>query len=425
MEKRYVTPEFAGFWSLENKYQSWLRVEYEVYCTQVAHRIIPDDHIEYIRENFPKLLQEIDVSAILELERKTHHDVVAFLQWLEIKTEGKSRHFHYGMTSSDLVDTSLACQLVQILDTIELRINSICYLLLERAKEGQWFVMMGRSHGMLAQPTTVSNFFTGHLSEFIRARDCLKAAKQDIRYGKLSGPVGSYLNADRGVEAEVMKMLGLLVEPASTQVIPRDRHLSVIVAIARCAAAIERFCTNIRHLHRSEVSEIKEGFVDGQKGSSSMPHKENPIICENLCGLARYIRGLVIPAFENITLWHERDISHSSVERLIFPEATSYITYMLDGMNKLVQNLVIHPVNMEARVEGNRSWMSESMMLMLVNQGLERDAAHSIVSKIIHGPWRESLKECGITAEGIEGIQSYARIFEHSDAIRERVSKLI
>jgi adenylosuccinate lyase len=421
MEERYVTGEFKNFWSLQNKYRSWLMVEFEAYMSHVEYGSISNpDHI-FIRDHLYKLVYDMDVQEILAIEKETKHDVVAFLKWLEIKTEGKTRYFHYGMTSSDLVDTALACELVRALSIIDTKVAELAQALFVKANEHCETVMMGRTHGMWAQPTTVANFFSGHLSEILRARAALELAKENVRYGKLSGPVGAYLNISPEVEEYALKRLKLKVEPAATQVIPRDRHLEVILAIARCATAIERLATNIRHLHREEVGEIREGFAKRQKGSSSMPYKRNPIACENLCGMARYLRGFVTPAFENVSLWNERDISHSSVERLMIPEATSYLAYMLDGAINLVMSLRVNDFISKERVDKTNVWASERLMMDLIDMGSTRHAAHDLVDNAISSGDNPLM----LVPEPRRNYQDYSRVLDYSRRILTRVMKAL
>lgn len=393
MEPRYITPDFQNFWSLENKYRIWLRVERAVYITQVEFGHIGSNEYQYILDNYQSIINSISVDEIVQYESEYKHDVVAFLRWLEIRTDGNSRFFHYGMTSSDLVDTALALQLREAISIISGKVSRLADALRTRARDNVDTIMMGRSHGMYAQPTTAGNFFAGHLSELVRARECLLTAMETISYGKLSGPVGSYLNASPQIEEHVMTSLGLKREPVSTQVIPRDRHLEVMFAISRVAVCIERLATNIRHLHRSEISEMKESFAVGQKGSSSMPYKQNPIVCENLCGLSRYIRSFMTAAFENVVLWQERDISHSSVERMMIPEATTYIDYMLDSSIKLIENLVVKKDDMERRVIDNPYWNGEQVMMARIMDGASRFDAHSSVQNNINPVDSQGMKE--------------------------------
>ena len=419
---RYSTASFKDFWSLENKYRSWLTVEHEVYQTQVRLKRIPGDHAQYLDENIEKISSNIDVEKILEIEKLRKHDVVAFLEWLEMETGGRTRFFHFGMTSSDLVDTAFAMRMVQALDILDAHATDLCRALDAHVKRHVGRVMMGRSHGMLAQPTTVTNFFSGHCHEMSRAQICMKQAASEFAYGKVSGPVGSFLNIDVDVEEEALGLLNLTPEPVSTQVIPRDRHLAVMFSIARFATAIERLATNIRHLHRSEVAEIREGFAEGQKGSSSMPHKTNPIACESLCGLARYLRGLLTPCFENVPLWHERDISHSSVERLVFPEATTYLAYMLETATGVVKNLHVDHAIMKARVDNHQEWMSESLMLMLIRKGWERRMAHSFIQRVIGSIDLRSIviTETPITGSEFDSIRDYGKLMENSERLVRR-----
>lgn len=385
MEPRYTTPTFRDFWNLENKYRIWLAVEYAAYQTMVRNEVVSGKDLDYIEDNIHGWSENIDIPKILEIESRTRHDVVAFLEWLENISNGKTRFFHYGMTSSDLVDTAFSIQLIRAMSKIDILVENLSKNLLSAAEKNSDVLFMGRTHGMNAQPTTLSNFFLSHYNELHRSHVEINKSIESIRYGKLSGPVGSYINISPKIEAETLEMLGLYPEPAATQVIPRDRYLNVIYAIMKCSIAIERLATNIRHLHRTEVSEIKEGFKTGQTGSSSMPYKENPVICENLCGLSRYIRGLISSVSENCVLWNERDISHSSVERIVFPEATTYISYMIESMDSIVTNLVIDYQKIGDRIlERNIFNFGETLMLILIDKGMQRSVAHSMVRDIVN-----------------------------------------
>lgn len=421
MEQRYVTNEFKNYWDLEAKYKLWLNVEYSIYKTQLSLGTFPDTHSKYLSENIKRIYNEIDVDTIQNIEKKTRHDVVAFLEWLESISDGNTKYFHYGMTSSDLVDTALS---LQISDALHKILNNSRYLeesLEKQAQASGNIINIGRTHGMYAQRNVLSNFFAGHLSEIFRARDSITSAINIIGFGKLSGPVGAYANISMEAERLALRQIGLSPEPASTQIIPRDRHLDVIYSIAKYATAIERFATNIRHLHRSEISEIHESFSSEQKGSSSMPHKRNPAACEQLCGLSRYIRGLVIPAFENVTLWHERDISHSSVERMIIPEAITYLSYMIQSMTEIVNNLNINVFKIEERVKNNPQIISESLMNLLINKGKTRSEAHKTVQDWVESDDPLTYLSKIITAQEYNSLFDDSKLQNNAKLILQRV----
>lgn len=382
MESRYTTPEMATIWSDENKYKIWADIEFSVYETMVQLGQIPSSDYEDIRRKMEFWKSHISVSQILDFEKIYRHDIIAFLAWLETLSNGKTRFFHYGMTSSDLADTAFSLRLMSALTIISNELLPVCNKLSHLASRDIHTVTPGRTHGMNAQVTTLSNFFLGHYGELTRAYHSLIESMKIVRFGQLSGPVGAYMNISPEVEKIALEKLGLEPEPLSTQIIPRDRYADVMYTIVKCATAIERFAINIRHLHRTEVSEIKEGFKNDQKGSSSMPHKQNPITCENLCGLSRLIRGFLHPSIENCLVWHERDISHSSVERVIFPEATTYLHKMILSFTDLIDNLVIDRVQIAQHVEMNfETNISETLMLILIDRGMRRSEAHGIVAE--------------------------------------------
>lgn len=320
-----------------------------------------------------------DLVAIQKLEAVTKHETLAFLTFLEQKFPEETKLLHFGLTSSDAIDTGLAIQLNQINFEIEAQYNKLVTVLKEKCKQYAKTPMYGRSHGMHAEVTTFGYILAGHLHEITRAVENLKVSATNLRVGKFSGPVGNYTNCFKEVEQEACSYLYLGSSSFTTQVIPRDRHAQFISSCAVFAGVIERLATTIRHLQRPEINEVAEGFSSGQKGSSSMPHKKNPILCENLCGLARLVRSTVQPALEDINLWHERDMTHSSVERVILPEATTLLCFMIERMTQILTNLVVYPENMLQKIYDNDNYASQSVLLTLVQNGFSRQDAYKIV----------------------------------------------
>ncbi|MDX1390621.1 MAG: adenylosuccinate lyase, partial [Acidobacteriota bacterium] len=341
MIERYTRAEMGRLWSDESKFRAWLTVELAV-CEVLTERgVIPKKEMEAIRKR-----ADFDVGRICEIEAEVKHDVVAFLTSVAEKIGEASRHVHYGLTSSDVLDTAQALLLVRATDKLLEDVDGLTEVLRRRALEHRRTVMVGRTHGIHAEPYTLGLKFAGWYAEARRNRERLAAAREAIRYGKISGSVGTYAHLGPDVEAEVLERLGLAVEPVSTQVVPRDRHAQLVSALAILASSLERIATEIRNLQRTDVREVEEPFRRGQKGSSSMPHKRNPIGCENITGLARLVRADLQPALENVALWHERDISHSSVERVILPDVTILSDYMLARMTRILDGLLVYPERM-------------------------------------------------------------------------------
>ena len=323
-----------------------------------------------------------DPAAIEAIESKTKHDVIAFLTHIEQVAGEPARWLHRGMTSSDVLDTSFAMLLSQAAERLLERSDALIGALARRAEEHIHTAIIGRSHGIHAEPTTFGVVLAGHLAEVKRARARLAVAKQEVACGKIAGAVGTYAHLSPDIERDALAQLGLVPETVPTQVVARDRHATFFSALALMAAAIERLGTNIRHWQRTEVGEAEERFTQGQKGSSAMPHKRNPILSENLCGLARVVRAAVTPALENISLWHERDISHSSVERMLAPDATSTLAFMLDRAKGLVEGLVVYADRMQQNLERSGGlFFSEAVMLELVGKGLPRQEAYEMVQR--------------------------------------------
>jgi adenylosuccinate lyase len=330
----------------------------------------------------------LDPDRIEQIERTTKHDVIAFLTHVEEIAGPDSRWLHRGMTSSDVLDSSFAMLLRDAADKLIARTDRLLAALARRAREHAKTPMMGRSHGIFAEPVTFGLVLAGHHAELARGRTRLEAARREIAVGKISGAVGTYAHLSPELEIHALRALGLEPETVATQVVARDRHAAYFAALALVAAGIERLATNVRHWQRSEVGEAEEAFTVGQKGSSAMPHKRNPILSENLCGLARIVRSAVLPALEDVALWHERDISHSSVERMIAPDATSTLAFMLDRAAGLVEKLVVYPQRMRENVEkAGELYFSESVLLGLVDAGVARQRAYEWVQRNAMRAW--------------------------------------
>jgi len=380
MIPRYTRPEMAAIWEPENRFRIWLDVE--IAACEAWNKLgrIPDDALEIIRER-----ADFDVDRIDEIEEEVKHDVIAFLTAVGEKVGPESRYIHMGMTSSDVLDTSFGVQLVQAADLILKGIERARDAVHAKGLEHRDTVMMGRSHGMHAEPTTFGLKMAIWYEELGRATDRVRRARDVVAVGKLSGAVGTYSNIPPEVEAHVCARLDLVPARVTTQVVQRDRHAEYMTALALTASGIEKFAVEIRHLMRTEVGEVKEAFTKGQKGSSAMPHKKNPILSENLTGLARLIRGYSLSAMENIPLWHERDISHSSVERVIFPDATIVMDFMLHRFTSMVENLVVDCERMKRNMElSGGTTFSQTLLLALVEANMTREEAYTIVQRSAH-----------------------------------------
>jgi len=370
----------AAIWEPENRFRIWLDVE--IAACEAWNKLgrIPDDALEIIRER-----ADFDVDRIDEIEEEVKHDVIAFLTAVGEKVGPESRYIHMGMTSSDVLDTSFGVQLVQAADLILKGIERARDAVHAKGLEHRDTVMMGRSHGMHAEPTTFGLKMAIWYEELGRATDRVRRARDVVAVGKLSGAVGTYSNIPPEVEAHVCARLDLVPARVTTQVVQRDRHAEYMTALALTASGIEKFAVEIRHLMRTEVGEVKEAFTKGQKGSSAMPHKKNPILSENLTGLARLIRGYSLSAMENIPLWHERDISHSSVERVIFPDATIVMDFMLHRFTSMVENLVVDCERMKRNMElSGGTTFSQTLLLALVEANMTREEAYTIVQRSAH-----------------------------------------
>jgi adenylosuccinate lyase len=384
MIPRYSRPPIAAIWEPENKFRIWLDIEAYACEAQAKLGVIPESAARAVREK-----GAFEVGRIDEIERETRHDVIAFLTNVAEHVGPEARFMHQGMTSSDVLDTCLAVQLTQAADILLDDLDKLLAVLKRRAVEHKHTLTVGRSHGIHAEPTTFGLKLAGHWAEFARCRERLRAARREIATCAISGAVGTFANIDPFVEEYVAEKLGLAPEPVSTQVIPRDRHAQFFMTLALIAAGIERLATEIRHLQRTEVREAEEYFSPGQKGSSAMPHKRNPVLSENLTGLARLIRGTVTPALENVALWHERDISHSAVERIMAPDATVALDFALARLTGLVDRLVIYPERMRENLESLGGLVdSQRVLLALTQAGMSREDAYRVVQAHAMAAWQ-------------------------------------
>jgi adenylosuccinate lyase len=391
MIPRYTRPVMAAIWAPENRYRIWFEIEALAAEAMAGLGTIPAEAARNIREKGGARIATInadDVARIDEIERETRHDVIAFLTWLAESVGPDSRFVHLGLTSSDVLDTCLSVQLTQAADLLLADIDALLAALKARAFEHKHTVTIGRSHGIHAEPTSFGLKLAGHYAEFARNRARLVAARAEVAVAALSGAVGTFAHVDPRVEEYVAAKLGLAVEPISTQVIARDRHAAFFCTLGVIASGIERLATEVRHLQRSEVREAEEFFHPGQKGSSAMPHKRNPVLSENLTGLARLVRAAVVPALENVALWHERDISHSSVERGIGPDATVTLDFALVRLAGMMEKLTIYPERMLANLESLGGVVhSGEVLLALTRAGILREDAYRIVQRNAMATW--------------------------------------
>ncbi len=372
-------------WTEKSKLQTWLQVEIAVCEAQAELGYIPASAVEEI-----KAKANFDPKRVLEIEAEVRHDLIAFLTNVNEYVGDAGRYIHLGLTSSDVLDTALALQLVASLDVILARLTDLSQAIREQAKLHRYTVMIGRSHGIHAEPITFGFKLAGWLAEVLRHLDRLTALRQQIAVGKISGAVGTYANIEPRVEAIACQKLGLVPDTASTQVISRDRHADYVQHLALLGASIERFAVEIRNLQRTDVLEVEEFFAKGQKGSSAMPHKRNPIRSERLTGLARILRGHAVAALENVALWHERDISHSSVERMILPDACTLTHFMVKEMTELVKQLLVYPQNMERNMNVYGGVVfSQKVLLALIDKGMSREEAYAVVQSCAHQAWNQ------------------------------------
>ncbi|WP_044564142.1 adenylosuccinate lyase [Azospirillum sp. B4] len=428
MIPRYSRPQMVKIWEPENRFRIWFEIEAHACDAQAELGVIPKEAAAAVWER-----AKWDVARIDEIERETKHDVIAFLTNLAEHVGPEARFVHQGMTSSDVLDTCLAVQLKEATDLLLADMDALLAALKRRALEHKYTATIGRSHGIHAEPVTFGLKLAGHYAAFKRGRDRLAAARDEIATCAISGAVGTFANIDPRVEEHVAAKLGLAVEPMSTQVIPRDRHAMYFAVLAVIAASIDNLATEVRHLQRSEVREAEEYFSPGQKGSSAMPHKRNPVLSENLSGLSRLIRSHVVPALENVTLWHERDISHSSVERVIAPDATIALDFALSRLTGMIDKLVVYPEGMQRNLDmlgGLHN--SQRILLALTQAGMSREDAYRAVQRNAMPVWLEGkdfrtlLKadaDVGqhMTAEQIDGVFDLEYHTKHVDTVFRRV----
>jgi len=431
MIPRYSRPEMVKIWAPENKFRLWFLIEAHA-CDALAELgVIPTEAAAAVWERGDRPYTEARIARIDEIERETKHDVIAFLTELAEQVGEEARFVHQGMTSSDVLDTCLALQLTQAADLLLADLDRLLAALKARAYEHKDTLCLGRSHGIHAEPTTFGLKLAGHYAAFARARARLVAAREEIATCAISGAVGTFANIDPAVERHVAEKLGLTPEPVSTQVIPRDRHAAFFAALALIASSVENLAVEIRHLQRTEVREAEEYFAPGQKGSSAMPHKRNPVLTENLTGLARVVRATVIPALENVALWHERDISHSSVERMLAPDATVTLDFALNRLAGVIEKLLVYPEAMTKNLEQLGGLVhSQRVLLALTQAGVSREDAYRIVQRNAMKVWEEgadfltALKQdpdCRVPESDLEAAFDMGYHTKNVDAIFARV----
>ncbi|RST70833.1 adenylosuccinate lyase [Siminovitchia acidinfaciens] len=395
MIERYTRPEMGAVWKEENRYQAWLEVEILACEAWSELGEIPKEDVKRIREK-----AGFDVDRIKEIEAETRHDVVAFTRAVS-ETLGEERKWiHYGLTSTDVVDTALSYLLKQANDIIRNDLENFITILRNKAIEHKDTVMMGRTHGVHAEPTTFGLKVALWYEEMKRNLERFNQAAEGVEFGKISGAVGTYANIDPFVEKFVCEQLGLQPAPLSTQTLQRDRHAHYMSVLALIATSIEKFAVEIRGLQKSETREVEEFFAKGQKGSSAMPHKRNPIASENMAGIARVVRGYMVTAYDNVALWHERDISHSSAERIILPDATIALNYMLNRFGNVVKNLTVYPENMKRNMDRTHGLIfSQQVMLTLIDKGLSREEAYDTVQPKAMEAWEKQVSFKGLIGE--------------------------
>lgn len=428
MIDRYTRPEMGAIWTEENKYKAWLEVEILVVEAWAELGVIPKEDASKIREN-----ASFDINRIYEIEKETRHDVVAFTRAVS-ETLGEERKWvHYGLTSTDVVDTAWSYLIKQANAILLKDIEKFIEILKNKAQEHKYTVMMGRTHGVHAEPTTFGLKMALWYEEMKRNLERFKQAAEGIEYGKISGAVGTYANIDPFVEKYVCEKLGTKPAPLSTQTLQRDRHAHYLATLALIATSIEKFAVEIRGLQKSEIREVEEAFAKGQKGSSAMPHKRNPIGSENMCGMARVVRGYMMTAYDNVALWHERDISHSSAERIIIPDATIALNYMLNRFGNIVKNLMVFPENMKRNMERTHGLIySQRVLLALIDKGLVREEAYDIVQQKAMEAWDKqisfrSLVEADEKITAMLSLEEIADCFDYNyhlknvDTIFERL----
>ncbi|GGJ78198.1 adenylosuccinate lyase [Anoxybacillus voinovskiensis] len=428
MIERYTRPEMGAIWTEENRFKAWLEVEILACEAWSELGVIPKEDVEKIRKH-----ASFDIQRIKEIEEETRHDVVAFTRAVS-ETLGEERKWvHYGLTSTDVVDTALSYLLKQANEILLRDLENFIHVLKEKAQEHKYTVMMGRTHGVHAEPTTFGLKLALWYAEMQRNLERFKQAAETVRVGKISGAVGTYANIEPFVEKYVCEKLGLEPAPISTQTLQRDRHAHYMATLALIATSIEKFAVEIRGLQKSETREVEEFFAKGQKGSSAMPHKRNPIGSENMTGMARVIRGYMLTAYENVPLWHERDISHSSAERIILPDATIALNYMLNRFANIVKNLTVFPENMKRNMDRTLGLIySQRVLLALIDTGMTREEAYDLVQPKAMEAWEtqvpfRTLIEADeaitsrLTKEQIEDCFDYHYHLKHVDTIFERL----
>ena len=428
MIPRYTLPEMAAIWSETARFERMLEVELAVVRAQVARGQVPADALVAIESR-----AEIDLKRIAEIEKTTDHDVIAFVSQVAETVGPEGRYLHLGLTSSDVVDTALALQLRAAGARLLEDCDALLVVLIARARAEAGTLMMGRTHSVHAEPTTFGLKLAGWAFELDRGRRRLATAVDEIGTGKISGPVGTYSHLAPDVEADVLASLGLHADPVSTQIVQRDRHAALLTAIAVLGGSLERFATEIRNLQHTEIGEVQEPFRSGQKGSSAMPHKRNPIVSERICGLARVVRANAVVGLENVALWHERDISHSSAERIVLPDSFLAIDYVLDRFAWLIEGLVVRPERMRANVESSHGlYASQRLLLALVESGLGRDDAYRRVQRHAMRAWDEELDFQALVRadDEVAGRTDLDRVFAldayvaHVDTVFERLRAL-
>lgn len=428
MIPRYSRPEMTAIWSEESKFQIWFEIEAHACDAQAKLGVIPSDAAATIWQR-----GAFDIERINDIERETKHDVIAFLTNLAEYVGEDARFVHQGMTSSDVLDTTLSVQLSRASDLMLAGLDRLLAGLRSRAHEHKRTATIGRSHGIHAEPTTLGLKFASFYAEFSRCRERLVAARREVATCAISGAVGTFAHIDPFVEAHVAEKMGLEIEPVSTQVIPRDRHAMYFATLGVIASSIERLSVEIRHMQRTEVREAEEFFSAGQKGSSAMPHKRNPVLTENLTGIARIVRAAVVPALENVALWHERDISHSSVERVFAPDATIALDFALHRLAGVVENLLVYPENMQANLDQLGGLVhSQQVLLALTQKGVSRENAYVYVQRNAMKIWAQggsyldNLKadadvSAHLSDQELDSLFDLNQHFQHVDTIFKRV----
>jgi adenylosuccinate lyase len=431
MIDRYSLPEMANIWTLDNRFAMWLEVEILACEAWAKLGVIPEEDVRLIRKN-----ASFKTERVLEIEQETRHDVVAFTRAVSESLGPERKWVHYGLTSTDVVDTALSAQIRQANALIREELSRFIQVLREQALRYKDTVMMGRTHGVHAEPTTFGLKVALWYAEMLRNLERFERSAETIEYGKISGAVGTYANIDPFVEQYVCEQLGLKPAPISTQTLQRDRHADYLATLALIGTTLDKIATEIRALQKTEMREVEEPFYKGQKGSSAMPHKRNPVNCEQISGLSRILRGNMLAAYENVPLWHERDISHSSVERVIIPDSTILIHYMLRKMTNIVQNLTVFPDNMLRNM--NRTFgliFSQRVLLALIDKGLSRETAYDAVQAKAMQAWEEQrsfrelleadpLVQKHLTKEDLDECFDYRWHLKHVDTIFERLGLL-